>query len=504
MTESVGIIDLGSNSARLIIMHVYHNSAYNLVYNQKESVRLSEGMEETQCLQPAAIKRAITTLRAFAHMCEIHKVGKIIAVATAAVRNAKNGKEFTDLIREETGITVEVISGEEEAKIGSIAVTNTLDIADALLFDLGGGSTELTLIRDHKVVNLISIPFGAITLSERFRTQDKLTETGLTALSDSIRETLRAIPWLQNIQVPLVGIGGTARNIAKMDQRQKNYPFPKIHNYHMGKISLDNLWQIITQTNLTQRRKLPGLSSERADIIVAGIDIVKILFEIVQAPHFIASGCGLREGLFMHYYLEREHQPDVLPDILMHSTRNMLLFYKGNSLHAYHVSYLALSLFDGWNELLAMNERDRVLLKTAAFLHDIGITINYYDHARHSTYLIENARLFGLTHREQMLIAVIAGWHQGINTKSVPKTYREFLDDADWNKARKLALILALAESLDQSQMHTIQSVQATVEKTQAKLVLKAFEADAFIERQAVAKHVKWFRKEMQLPLHIE
>jgi exopolyphosphatase/guanosine-5'-triphosphate,3'-diphosphate pyrophosphatase len=503
MTEHIAIIDLGSNSARLIVMHIYHNGAYNLVYNQKESVRLSEGMEEDNNLQGPAIERAIHTLRTFAHLCQLHKVDKIIAVATAAVRNANNGPDFVKTIQATTGIPLETISGEREAMIGSVAVTNTIDIADALLFDLGGGSTELTLIRDHKVAELFSVPFGAITLSERFQTQDKITDEMLADLNNSIMDKLTAIPWLANLNLPLIGIGGTARNIAKMDQRRKNYPFPKIHNYHMGTMSLDSLWKILIKTNLSQRRKLPGLSSERADIIIAGMNIVKALFEVSAGSQFIISGCGLREGLFMDYYLTRHCHEDGMPDILMHSTRNMLLFYKGNTLHAYHVAYLATTMFDGWQELHKMTGRERVLLKVAAFLHDIGITINYYDHARHSAYLVENARLFGLTHREQMLVAAIAGWHHGMNAKSMRRIYYEFLDEPDWAIVRKLALILALAESLDQTQMSVIQTITVKLDPTFAEISLTTYD-NAFIERQAITKYLKWFRKEMHIPLLIK
>jgi len=503
MTERIAIVDLGSNSARLIIMHIYHNGAYNLVYNQKESVRLSEGMETDNNLQPAAIDRAIHTLKTFAHLCQIHEVDKIIAVTTAAVRNASNGAEFVKTVQTTTSIPLEMISGEKEATIGSVAVTNTIDIADALLFDLGGGSTELTLIRNHKVAELVSIPFGAITLSEHFQTQDHLTDEALEKLNTCIMDHLTAIPWLANLKLPLVGIGGTARNIAKMDQRRKNYPFPKIHNYRMGIMSLDSLWKALIKTNLSQRRKLPGLSSERADIIIAGMNIVKSLFEVSAGSQFIISGCGLREGLFFHYYLTRHYHEDTMPDILMHSTRNMLLFYKGNSLHAYHVAYLATTMFDGWQSLHNLSERERVFLKVAAFLHDIGITINYYDHARHSAYLVENARLFGLTHREQMLIAAIVGWHHGVNAKSMRRIYHEFLDEPDWIIVHKLALILALAESLDQTQMSVVQAIAVKLDNGHAELTLTTYD-NSVIERQAVRKYQKWFRKEMHIPLIIK
>lgn len=503
MTERLGIIDLGSNSARLIVMHIYHNGAYNLVYHQKEAVRLSEGMDKDLVLQPEAMRRAIHTLKTFAHMCQLFKVNQIIAVATAAVRNAKNGTDFVELVKQEANISLEVIPGEEEARIGAIAVANTLNISDALLFDLGGGSTELTLLRNHRPVRMVSLPFGAVTLTEKFGTQEKLNDTTYHKLKEFIREHLDKLPWLKNLDLPLVGIGGTARNLAKMDQKRKKYPLPKVHNYRMSSLSLDNLWKTLSKTSQAQRKKIPGLNSDRSDIILAGTVLVKELCQKAGGDTFIVSGCGLREGLFMQYYMHREGIDDIFPDILMHSTRNMLLFYKGNSIHAYHVAYLSQILFDDWKNYLDLSDRDGVLLKVAAFLHDIGITINYYNHARHSTYLVENARLFGLTHREQMLCAIISGWHHGINLKYASRLYHEFLDETDWQKARRIALILAIAESLDATQMGVIQKIHTTISDKFVHILLKA-QNSASIERAEVQKHAKWLKKEFGRCLAVE
>ncbi|MDF2876251.1 MAG: ppx 2, partial [Sporomusa sp.] len=280
MTERVAIIDLGSNSARLIVMHIYHNGAYNLVYNQKESVRLSEGMAETGLLTRDSMWRAISTLKIFAHMCELVKVDKILAVATAAVRIAKNGSEFIDLVNQHTGIPLQVISGEAEAHLGFTGIINTIDVDSALLFDLGGGSTEITLVKDRQPVEVFSLPFGAVNLTEKFGCQDKVSELQLAAMRGHIVTRLERLPWLKRLGLPIVGVGGTARNIAKMDQKRKNYPFPKVHNYRFGPMAFDELWRTITKTNLTQRRKYPGLSSERADIIIAGTTIVKSLIDL--------------------------------------------------------------------------------------------------------------------------------------------------------------------------------------------------------------------------------
>lgn len=504
MTERVAIIDLGSNSARLIVMTIYHNGAYNLVYNQKETVRLSEGMAETGLLTRDAMWRAVGTLKVFAHMCELIKVDKILAVATAAVRNAKNGAEFIDLVHQHTGIPLRAISGESEAQLGYIGIINTIDVEDALLFDLGGGSTEVTLVKDRRSVKTFSIPFGAVNLTERFNSQDKISESQLTAMREYIISELEKLPWLKRLGLPLVGVGGTARNIAKMDQKHKNYPFPKVHNYRFGPMAFGQLWRELLKTNLTQRRKYPGLSSERADIIIAGTTIVKSLVDVSQATNIIVSGCGVREGMFLEYYLSKRQSTAIIPDILLHSTRNMLLFYKGNQAHAEHVAKLADTMFVKWQFILRLSARDRQLLQVAALLHDIGITINYYDHARHSAYLVENARLFGLTHREQMLVAVVAGWHNGASAKYVRnKIYSEFLDQHSWQTARKLALLLALAESLETTQLGLVQDIEPSITGSQAFLRLITTDPVS-IERQAVAGHRKWFKKELGFELIIE
>lgn len=504
MTERIAIIDLGSNSARLIVMHIYENGAYNLVYNQKESVRLSEGMNATLLLQPEAISRALSTLKTFAHMCQLFHVDKIIGVATAAVRNAKNGAEFIALVQEETDIALEIISGEKEAELGYIGVMNTIDLTDGLLFDLGGGSTELTLIHNRKIKKAVSLPFGAVTLTERFAVQNKISPAKLAELHTFILTELYKLPWLKRSFAPLIGIGGTARNIAKMDQKYKNYPFSKVHNYRLGPISFDELWKTICKTTLAQRKKLPGLSSERADIILAGVNIVKCLLDVTQASQLIISGCGVREGLFLQYYQTKLHQEPVIADILQHSTYNMLLAYEGDVHHAYHVATLAEAIFDGWREEMGLLLVDKKLLRVAALLHDIGITINYYDHPRHSSYLVENARLFGLTHREQMIVAVIAGWHNGPSLKYYrSRIYSEFLDERDWHTARKLSLLLAIAEILDTTQIGLVKTVKADIINGKAYLKLLISEP-APIELHTLDKCSKWVKKDLGLELLIE
>ena len=182
-------------------------------------------------------------------MCQLINVDKILGVATAAVRNAKNGADFLASIAEQTGISLKTISGSTEAWLGFAGMINTLDITDAVLFDLGGGSFEVTLVKNRKPIKSASIPFGAVNLTERFGTQDKINEATLHELYAFIMKQLARHPWLAGHSFPLVGIGGTARNIAKMVQKRNNYPFNKVHNYRLGIFSLNDLWQTLANSD---------------------------------------------------------------------------------------------------------------------------------------------------------------------------------------------------------------------------------------------------------------
>ena len=251
MSERIGIIDLGSNSARLVIFHIYHNSAYNLVYEQKESVRLSEGTDHTGMLQADTMEFALETLRIFADTCHRYDVGAKIAVATAAVRNAVNGQEFLKRVQAETGFTFDLLSGTEEAYYGFLGIINTLPEENFLQFDLGGGSIELAWVKNRQIQESISLPFGSVNTTEKLQTQDQINPKSLEELQKFMQKELGSIPWLKKAKgLPLVGTGGTIRTIAKIDQRRKKYPFPKLHNYRMGAISYSEIWKEMIQSNL--------------------------------------------------------------------------------------------------------------------------------------------------------------------------------------------------------------------------------------------------------------
>ena len=502
--QRIAIIDIGSNSARLVISHIYKNGAYNMVYNQKEALRLSQKVDGQNLLTEEAFTSTLDTMRSFAHMCKIYQADKTIAVATAAIRNASNGGELVAKVAELTGIQLHIISGNTEAYISYLGVINTLDVKNGIIFDLGGGSTELILFKNRKILESVSLPLGAVNTTGMFNIRNEMPSNVYNDLNAFIMSRLSQYPWLKQNNLPLIGVGGTARTVAKIIQRAKKYPATKIHNYAYPVQTFRSFFNKLRLTNLEQRKKISGLSTERSDIILAGSSIISCLLEATGAKKLITSGCGLREGLFYDYYSKSNNVPLIAKNILERSRENTLRLFESDTGHAHHITKLALAMFDGWMELHKVRKSYRRLLETAALLHDIGITINFYSHARHSAYMIQNAKLFGLTHKEQIITSAIAGWHNGVSKNYFKsRFYKEMLTESNWKLINKLALLLALAESLDYSEMRMVHTLTPSFNKKNAVLTVHA-EHMPTIEMHQLQDHLSWFKKTMGVELKVE
>ncbi|MGM9519168.1 MAG: hypothetical protein ACI3WS_00675 [Phascolarctobacterium sp.] len=502
--QRIAIIDIGSNSARLVISHIYKNGAYNMVYNQKEALRLSQKVDGQNLLTEEAFASTIDTMRSFAHMCKIYQADKTIAVATAAIRNAANGADLVAKVAEQTGIQLHIISGKTEAYISYLGVINTLDVKNGIIFDLGGGSTELILFKNRKILESVSLPLGAVNTTGMFNIRNEMPANVYNDLNAFIMSRLNQYPWLKQNNLPLIGVGGTARTVAKIIQRAKKYPAVKIHNYAYPVQTFRSFFNKLRLTNLEQRKKISGLSTERSDIILAGSSIISCLLEATGAKKLITSGCGLREGLFYDYYSKSNNVPLIAKNILERSRENTLRLFESDTGHARHITKLALAMFDGWMELHKVRKSYRRLLETAALLHDIGITINFYSHARHSAYMIQNAKLFGLTHKEQIITSAVAGWHNGVSKNYFKsRFYKDMLTESNWKLINKLSLLLALAESLDYSEMRMVHTLTPSFNKKNALLTIHA-EHMPTIEMHQLEDHLSWFKKTMGVELKVE
>lgn len=502
--KRIAIIDVGSNSARLVIMEVHESKACNLIYNQKDPLRLALKTDKKGYLTEEAFTTTITCMKNFASMCKIFHVDETIAVATAAMRNAPNGAKLAKAASVASGIQLEIISGKTEAFLSYLGVINTIDEKDCLIFDLGGASTEVILVKNRKLVDSISLPIGCVNTTKMFKLNNAVDETSLTKMRKAIGQQMDKAPWLVDCKLPLIGVGGTARSVGKIEEKRTKYFTSKLHNFQFPITNFKEWYKTLTGTTLAARRRIPGLSTDRADVIIAGTSIIKALADRSNTSKLIISGCGLREGLLSQYLHQHTDLPLINPNILETSRNTLVHLYAPDEEHARLVSRFAVQMFKGFQSLHKLDpDRWLPLLETAGLLHDAGISINFYNHTRHTGYLIENSRLFGLSHLDVVYTAIIAAWHNGVNRNYLRnKPYRKLISEADLAALSKAALLLALAECLDYTQTGVIEAIDPSVHDGMVILALTTAQTPAVELHQLQAMN-KWFHKEMGLPLTV-
>jgi exopolyphosphatase/guanosine-5'-triphosphate,3'-diphosphate pyrophosphatase len=501
--KRIGIIDLGSNTARLLVANIYDNGGYRVIDQIKESVRLSEEMTDDNILRPKRVRQTIQTLQMFKRLCECNGVEQIVAVATAAVRRARNQRSFIDEVKHATGIELQVLSGEEESYYVYLGAINSLDFNEGVIMDLGGGSFEIIYVEKRRLMHSVTIPYGAVTLTEKFALQDKVTPEQLANIENFVREQLdEQAPWLKKAlekNLPIIGIGGSMRNLGKISRKKERYPLDMNHNYPIKVETARSIYEHVKGLDLDRRMRIPGLSNERADIFTGALATIVTVAEYINAPEIVVGTAGLREGILYAYAMPNV-KTKPLEDMLETSLLNELSYFNMNIPHAKQVYKLALSMFDQLRSLHKLPASYRRILKTAAYMHDVGSAIRYYDHHRHSYYLIMHTNIYGLTHREQVMAAFIAAAHRKQDRPRDWARFKGVLEEGDPEIIAKLGVLVRIAESFDRTMSGAVEDVacdvlgDSVIMKTQAKadvsLEIKDALTSSFYFKRAYGKNL--------------
>ena len=460
--KKIGIIDIGSNSIRLVIVQINKDKSYRVVDEIKESVRLGKDMTINGGLNQSRIDNAIYTLAIFKRLCIIQNITEILAVATEAVRKASNQIEFLNRVKVELSMEIRVLTGKEEAYYDYFGAINSMDFSDALIIDIGGSSSELIYVKNRELKDSISLPFGAINLTERFSLQKNMNDKSETEIKEFLISLYKDIPWLKEVEnVPIIGIGGTIRNIAKLSKKKTNYPIDNLHNYRITANEVIAIYDEVKVKDATQRKKLKGLSKERSDIFVGASTVLITLIQYLNLKELHVSGSGLRDG-FLYEYIFKNNKP--INNVLDFSLKNNLLNYEIDLQHPRHVWMLTETLYNELQPILNIPINPYKILKTAAMLHDIGIVISYYDHHKHSSYMIANSKINGLTHKEQLMASYIAALHRKNEFKINLKLYQDLITQQDLEIINKLSVILRISENLDRCLNGNIHRVSCNIE----------------------------------------
>jgi exopolyphosphatase/guanosine-5'-triphosphate,3'-diphosphate pyrophosphatase len=306
--ENLAIVDLGSNSVRMAITQIKDDGSYQEVKRVKEDSRISEGMGKEKILQEVAMARTIAALKKFKKLYLGLPNLKIKAITTAAVRQARNQSEFLQRVEQEVGIDLSVLSGAKEAYYDYLGVMQTLKLDHCLILDTGGASCELILVQHKKARNLISIPVGAVTISEQYHLGGFVKSVDLFKAQVAMNERLTKIPWMKyTTHMPVVLLGGANRTLARMSRNFRHQKRGSIHGYHLSSRAVYATFRELLSRNLNQRKKMSGLEPERADIIIGGMLPLVSILQRTTDGRVIFSESGVREGIIAEY-IQRRNQ----------------------------------------------------------------------------------------------------------------------------------------------------------------------------------------------------
>ena len=502
--ERVGIIDLGSNTARLLIVEVSENGYFQVIDQLKEAPRLGEGMEKEGFLKPQRIQATIKVLKMFRRLCDVNQIDRIIAVATAAVRRAKNQRSFLDEIAATCGIKFRVLSAEEEALYVYRGVINTMDVPKGIILEIGGGSTKIVYYNRRNLLNYETLPFGAITLTELFEGENLSPEKQSEKVEEFFTEQLSKIEWLKNVdpETQLIGVGGSFRNLCRMTKIMKKYPLKTIHNYVVQDADFGHVYDMIRSLDLDRKKKIKGLSSGRADILPAALAAISAFKKYMNLGDILISGSGLRTGILFNYAVPLTLDKPV-SDVLGYSLNSLIEFYGCNRAHTEQTAYLAIQLFKQLRVLHKFPRQYIRILKIASYLYEAGKRIGFYNFEKNSAYMILNAPICGVCHRDLVMASFVA-YSTGIDDINAQEwnRYRDLLTDEDVDAVRKMGIMLRIASAFDRSMALLVKGVNCDI-LGDSVIMKTELDGDATLELSSAAEIGSDFRKIFKKNLEI-
>jgi exopolyphosphatase / guanosine-5'-triphosphate,3'-diphosphate pyrophosphatase len=459
----IAALDIGSNSIHLVVVETDREKPFRVVASAKEVVRLGRSAARDERLSAAAMDRAIDCLKRFRRIAESHNARELIAVATSAVREATNGDQFLARAIEEAGVEIDLLSGIEEARLIALAVSvryKQSSRQQALVIDIGGGSTELAVMKNGEPTTLISFKLGAVRLTEQYVKSDPIGEKQLRRLRSELREVIasRAPEIAANGFDSCYGTSGTINALAALSLRRrlalgKGRMVRRRLEHSLTVEELRALNLELASYTLEERVRAAQLNRQRAEIIVAGGQLLEALMETLDIDELVSCDWALREGVIIAHLARRVETVTTSParlerDPSLRGALALARHCRADLKHASRVAYLSQQLFDELRPLHSLGGEHRRLLAAAALLHDIGYFVSHTGHHKHSAYLIQNSELTGFTSTEIAVIANVAYYHRG----GLPKSKRESYSDLrvqDREVVRKLAALLRLADALD-------------------------------------------------------
>ncbi|WP_158735085.1 Ppx/GppA family phosphatase [Alteribacillus sp. YIM 98480] len=505
--EKIAVIDIGSNSIRLVIHDVDEKGRSKEIHNLKKTARLSNHIDLENRLTNEGFTILKRSLQQIEEVIHFHNIKNIKAVATAAIRNASNREAVLSFIKQETSLQVRVLTEEEEAFYGYLAVVNSTFLSDGITIDIGGGSTEITLFQNKKLVHSHSFPFGALTLKKQFFPKKEPDKNDLQKLTHFIKEQFSTLAWLKHAHnLPIIGIGGSARNMSLVHQSQINYSLAGLHQYKMDANDINTTMALLENSSLKERENIDGLSKDRADVIIPAVRVIFMLLEYTAADYFLMSNKGLRDGLLFEEML-RDYSTDYFPDVSEESFFQLSREFEINEDYVLEVGKIAHKLYRAMEPYLpAMfkNDKNIYLLKQSARVLYIGEFISHEASSQHTFYVLTNRSIDGISHPERLAMACIASFKSKSWYKRFIRPFKSLITKEEYKRYELLGSILKLSYSLNRTQRKVVQDLTAKkIGRTLHLYIYCRKNRNSYFEEVKSNKYKKHIEKAIKRSVHL-
>lgn len=477
MSKITTIIDIGSNSMRMVVLEKSSRFAFYLINETKSRVKISEGCYENGGnLQEIPMQRAYESLKAFLNISKALKSRKILCVATSALRDAPNSKVFTTRVKKELGLNIKIIDGEKEAYYGGVATSNLLPDDNFVTVDIGGGSTEFCFVKDGKILKSISLDIGTVRLKELF-----FSKNNLEGAKDYILKNLQKVFDL-NIEIPqkVVGIGGSIRFLSKLIMQRNSYALDAIHGFTYNVRDEQKLFLDILKTKTNEDLEELGVKKDRFDTIREGTFIFKTILDELCIQKVVTSGVGVREGVYLTDLLRTSNCK--FPSNFNVSVRSLLDRFQICEKQSAHLGTNASKIFEVLKPLHNLEDRYKALLVVASKLHSIGTKLNFYKSNDNAFEFILNGLNYDFFHSSRVIVAFILKFSK----KSLPKqsdllAYEELLPPLETMQWLSFMLALNLATNIDFSRPKALYNLEGNILKL--TLPNKSFLVKSYIDK---------------------
>ena len=464
--SNLAVVDIGTNSIHMVLAEIESDYSYKILDRVKDMTRLGDGTFDSGRLSDIAMVRGVEVLRNFTTLARNKGYDRIVATATSAVREARNGGEFLRAVMKETGLRVRVVTGQEEARLIYLGIRHSMELSDSpsLIVDVGGGSVELIACNNEKMLLGRSLKLGAIRLKDKYLKKDPPTKGMVKEMEEAIAKDLHIALKTSTCRSfeQIVATSGMAANLAEIVfLRRAGRPISQVN---LATVDLEEIRAVESQLkkrNLRARLAIPGLDPKRVDTLLPATVVLRRVLEHTNLEKLTISDKAIREGVI--YDFIARHQEGIRAEQEIPNIRRRHVVLLGRRCHfpeshSLHVAKLALSLFDQLQSVHGLGDQEREWLEYAALLHDLGYLIHVRQHHKHSYYLIKHGNLAPFTAEEIEIIANVARYHRRANPQTGHAPFKA-LPQRQRKTVEALSAILKIADGLDRSHFSVVQGL---------------------------------------------